>query len=98
MPSSYRPISLLPCLSKLFEKVLLSKLKTFLVSNNVIPDHQFGFREAHSTVEQVNRLSQAIEKSFERREYCCAVFLDIAQAFDKVWHVGLNCKIRKYLP
>ena len=43
VPSSYRPISLLPCLSKLFEKLFQLKIKSFLVTNNVIPDHQFGF-------------------------------------------------------
>jgi hypothetical protein len=49
--NSYRPISLLPTLSKLFEKMLLQKLKPILHEKNIIPDHQFGFRESHGTVE-----------------------------------------------
>lgn len=98
LPSSYRPISLLPCISKLFERVILIKLKSFISSHDIIPAHQFGFREGHSTLQQVNRLTNEIRRTFENREYCCAIFLDVAQAFDKVWHEGLVYKIRKYLP
>ncbi len=54
--NSYRPISLLPTLSKLFEKMLLQKLKPILHEKKIIPDHQFGFREEHGTVEQVHRV------------------------------------------
>lgn len=51
--SSYRPISLLPILSKVFEKLLLSKLGPIILQNNLLPQHQFGFRVQHSTIEQV---------------------------------------------
>lgn len=47
--SSYRPISLTPVLSKLWEKVVLNRLKPYLLENKIIPDHQFGFREQHNT-------------------------------------------------
>ena len=67
IPSSYRPISLLPCLSQLFERVLLLKIKPYLSTNNVIPDHQFGFREKHGTIEQVNRITGEIRKCFEKK-------------------------------
>lgn len=98
VPSSYRPISLLPCLSKLFEKIFLKKINPFLNSQNIIPVHQFGFREHHGTIEQVNRLTGEIRKSFEYKKYCSAIFLDVAQAFDKVWHEGLIYKIKRLLP
>jgi len=98
LASSYRPISLLPCLSKLFEKVLLAKLFPYLQANNIIPSHQFGFREKHGTVEQVNRVTNEIRTAFENREYCSASFLDVAQAFDRVWHEGMVFKIRQSLP
>ncbi len=97
-PSSYRPISLLPCLSKLFEKVLQIRLNSFLASENTIPSHQFGFREKHGTIEQVNRITSEIRTAFELKEYCAAVFLDVAQAFDRVWLEGLMFKIRQKLP
>lgn len=97
-PSSYRPISLLPILSKLFEKILLSRLKPVLDESKIIPDHQFGFREKHATVEQVHRVVQKVRQSLEKKEYCSAVFIDIQQAFDKVWHKGLLYKLKALLP
>lgn len=48
--TSYRPISLLPVLSKVFEKLLVKRIKSELEKNKIIPDHQFGFREQHSTI------------------------------------------------
>jgi hypothetical protein len=96
--TSYRPISLLPIMSKLFEKCLLYRLNSALREKSIIPDHQFGFRREHSTIEQVHRVCRKIRKSFEMKEYCSSAFLDIQQAFDKVWHKGLLCKIRSLLP
>lgn len=98
VPSSYRPISLLPCLSKLFEKLLLAKIMPHLNDNCLIPGHQFGFRREHGTIEQVNRITDRIRRTFEDRDYCSAIFLDVAQAFDKVWHEGLLYKIRNLFP
>lgn len=97
-PSSYRPISLLTCLSKLFEKMLLLRISPHLRINNTLPTHQFGFREKHGTIEQVNRITSEIRTAFEHREYCTAIFLDVAQAFDRVWLDGLLFKIIKLLP
>lgn len=97
-PSSYRPISLLPAISKLFEKVFLSRLKPILEENAIIPNHQFGFREQHSTIEQVHRVVNKIRQSLEQKQYCAAVFLDIQQAFDRVWHDGLLYKLKSVLP
>ena len=54
-PSSYRPISLLPTLSKLTEKIILRRLSDFERKEKIIIDEQFGFREGHSTVQQVLR-------------------------------------------
>lgn len=96
--SSYRPISLLSIVSKLFEKLFLKRLTPFLNENNIIPDHQFGFRSKHGTPEQCHRVIQVITKSFEEKNYCSAVFLDIQQAFDKVWHEGLLYKIKTTFP
>jgi len=95
---SYRPISLLSTMAKLFEKLILKRLKPILDRNNLIPSHQFGFRNKHSTVEQVHRVTDVIEKSLENKNVCSAVFLDVAQAFDRVWHEGLLHKLRFLLP
>lgn len=96
--TSFRPISLLPIFSKLFEKLFLRRLLPVLEKNNIIPDHQFGFRQKHGTPEQCHRIINEITDALENKRYCSAVFLDIQQAFDRVWHHGLLFKIKKVLP
>lgn len=95
---SYRPIALLPIMSKLFEKLLLKRLKLIIEKYQLIPTHQFGFRSKHSTIDQVHRITDVIEKSLEDKKVCSAIFLDIAQAFDRVWHTGLLHKLKSTLP
>ena len=96
--NSYRPISLLSITSKTLETLFLSRLTPFINNHEIIPDHQFGFRKGHGTVEQVHRVVNCINKALDEKKYCTAVFLDISQAFDKVWHDGLLFKIKKSLP
>lgn len=95
---SYRPISLLPIISKVFESLFLKRLMPIIEENNLIPNHQFGFRKNHGTTEQIHRLVETINSAFESKQYCTSAFLDISQAFDKVWHEGLLYKARKLLP
>jgi hypothetical protein len=96
--ASYRPISLLPVMSKLFEKLLIKRLKPIIERKNLIPNHQFAFRSKHSTIDEVHRITNIIENALEEKKVGSAVFLDVAQAFDKVWHKELNCKLRTVLP
>jgi hypothetical protein len=95
---SYRPKSLLPIMSKLFEKLLLLRLQSVITKKKLIPNHKFGFRKQHSTLEQVHRIIEAIEQAIEEKKICTAVFLDVSQAFDRVWHKGLEYKLRSLLP
>lgn len=97
-PESYRPISLLATISKVFEKLFRNRLDDLLQELHIIPDYQFGFRRKHASLEQVHRVAAVVRNSLEAKEYCCAVFLDISQAFDKVWIDGLIHKISQYLP
>ena len=83
---SHRPISLLPIMSKIFEKLLVKKIKPILEGKKLIPTHQFRFREQHATIEQEHRIVDKIDKDLEEKRYCSAAFLDISQAFDKVWY------------
>ena len=62
-----------------------------------LPLHQFGFRKAHSTIQKC-RLTDIINKALDDQQYCSAIFLDVSQAFDKVWHQGLLLKIKQTLP
>lgn len=95
---SYRPISLLPLISKIFEIIIQKRIKVYIERFKVIPNHQFGFRKSHATTDQIHRITDVIEKTFERKEVCSTVFLDVAQAFDKVWHKGLIYKLNRFLP
>jgi hypothetical protein len=81
--TSYWPISLLLIVSKVFEKLLLKRLLLMVENNRLIPNHQFGFRQRHSTIEQTHRILRRINEALENKQYCSAVFLDIFQAFDK---------------
>jgi hypothetical protein len=85
---------LLPILSKLFEELFLTIIQPILHDKRIIPDHQFGFRQKHAIIEQVRRITNVINKALESNKYCTAAFLDISQAFDKVWHEVLLYKIK----
>lgn len=77
---SYRPISLLPIPSKIYESLLLQRILPILKEKKLIPDHQFGFRSKHATIDQVHRLNKKIMESLEGKSYCASAFLDISQA------------------
>jgi len=96
--ASYRPISHLPIPSKVFEKLLLKRLRSDVDLPALIPHHEFGFRAGHSTIHQTHRLVHEIAQVLEDKKLCSAVFLDVAQAFDKFWHTGLLCKLKSTLP
>jgi hypothetical protein len=68
------------------------------MEKHIIPDHKFGFRKKHATTEQVHRIVNIIHKAQEKGQYCTAAFLDISQAFDKVWHHGLLYKLKTLFP
>lgn len=63
----HTPIIFLPDLSKLFEKLVLRSILPLLLQNKAIPDHQFGFREQHSTVEQIHRVFNKIRRTLENK-------------------------------
>jgi hypothetical protein len=67
-------------------------------NNRLIFNHQFGFTQRHSTTEQTHRIVQRINEALETNQYCSTAFLDMSQAFDKVWHTGLLYKLRQSLP
>ena len=72
---SYRPISLLPVMGKLFEKLFSRRLKEVIAIKQLVPSHQFGFREKHSTIDQVHRIVHTIEETLEKKEgMFCNIF------------------------
>ncbi|KAL4142126.1 hypothetical protein QTP88_004643 [Uroleucon formosanum] len=93
-PKNYRPISLLSSVSKIFEKIIHSRLINHLNATEAIPHCQFGFKPNHSTTQQLLRITEHIRNGFEKKEHTGAAFLDIANAFDKIWHDGLLYKLK----
>ena len=92
---NYRPISLLPICSKIFEKIISKNLYSYLNANNLLTKNQSGFRPGDSTTNQLLYLVKEIHQAFENLNSLevRAVFLDISKAFDKVWHDGLMFKL-----
>lgn len=88
-PDSYRPITLLSCISKLFERLLLRHLVPHITPRR----EQFGFRREHSTTLQLARVLHQVAVAWNKREHTVAVFLDMEKAFDRVWHAGLIYKL-----
>ncbi|GBM25257.1 RNA-directed DNA polymerase from mobile element jockey, partial [Araneus ventricosus] len=95
-PMSYRPISLLPSISKIAEHILLSRLNDYLEENNILIPEQFGFRKKLSTTHQLLRVTEYIQEGLNNKQKTGAVFLDIQKAFDRVWQDGLIHKLIKY--
>lgn len=95
-PQNLRPISLLSTISKLYERILLRRIWSHIEPNNLVPLQQFGFRAGHSTVLQLQRVVEHITESFQNQKHTIAIFLDVKEAFDRVWHSGLLSKLIRF--
>lgn len=93
LSSSYRPISLLSCLSKVYEKALKQVLERHCEDHHVLPDDQFGFTTNRSTTQAMVILKTDICTSFNKRTPTIACATDIEKAFDTVWREGLIFKM-----
>ena len=93
--NNYRPISLLPCLSKVFEKVLFDGIFTFLKAHQLLNPRQSGFIPGDSTVNQLISVCHNISCHLDKGEEMVGVFLDLTKAFDRVWHAGLLKKLEQ---
>jgi hypothetical protein len=94
--SNYRPISLLPTLSKIIEKLMYARLIDFFTKHNILYENQFGFQSKMSTEYAVNKLLNYITDTLEKNEYGVCIFLDFAKAFDTVNHDILIEKLEHY--
>ena len=86
-PTNYRPISLLPTIGKIFEKLIYNRLVQFLDRYHILSEKQFGFRNKRSTVDAIATLVETIRQLWTNRtNVSCCTFLDLRKAFDTVDH------------
>ena len=93
-PSFFRPISLTSCISKLFERLILSRLTFHLESNHLLSTCRAGFRPGRSPLDQI--LSQSIWDGFQKKkppDRTILASVDFSKAFDSVWHCALFHKL-----
>ena len=79
---NYRPISILPSLNKIFEKVIYSRLVNFISHCNILSENQFGFVKLRDTQQAALKLITGVLPSFLSNEYAAGLFLDFSRAFD----------------
>ena len=91
--SSYRPISLLSAISKLFDRVILTRIHKHLEEHNILPDEQDGFRAFRSTTHQLYKTVNRVKEELTDKSSTGMILLDIEKAFDRVWHNGLVFKL-----
>ena len=94
--SNYRPVSVLPVLSQLFERVIRSRLLRFLDRNDVMIGGQYGFRPGHSTAMAVLDMVEKIRGAWDQGNAALGVLIDLKKAFDTVDHGVLLAKLKHY--
>ena len=92
-PENYRPVSLLPCVSKAMERCIHNHMMSFLEENNLLVPNQSAFRANRSTVTQLLELVDALGRTLDKQEIAKVPFCDLSKAFDRVWHNGLLQKL-----
>ena len=83
---NYRPISLLPNLSKLLERAMHTRLYEYLENSKILYDLQFGFRKKNSTTHALIDIVEKIRDNLDNKTFSCGVFIDLEKAFDTVNH------------
>ena len=90
---NYRPISLLPISSKVFEKCIYKHIFNFI--RDLITEHQSGFTINDWTRNQLLYIANMFSKALNEGKEIRVIFFDISKAFDRVWHRGLLFKLKK---
>ena len=93
---NYRPVSTLPIFGKLFEKIIYSRLYSFLSSQGILFENQFGFRKHHSTNHALNYSVDYVNSQLKEKHHVLGIFVDLSKAFDTISHDKLLTKLENY--
>ena len=93
--NNYRPISLLPVLSKIVEKILNKQITAKLDEYHLIDDNQYGFRSEHSTEDAVVKFVDQIERLLPNNKYVISIHIDVSKAFDSCNHEIMRKKLKR---
>jgi len=94
--TNYRPISLLSPINKIFEKLIYSRLYTYLEQNSMLSSHQYGFRMGLSTTLPIYDTQENILENLEKGFITCTIFCDLSKAFDTIDHNVLLWKLDNF--
>ena len=96
IPGNYRPISVLPAISKIMERILYDQLYDYLTKFELLSDSQFGFRKFHSTASALLDCTNDWYVNLDRKMFNLVVLIDLKKAFDTVDHQILLRKLELY--
>ena len=96
LPSNYRPVSLLSCVSKILEKIVYKQIYNHLHINKLLYKFQSGFLPGYSTTHQLIELYDNIVLALDKKQITSITFADISKAFDTVWIKALILKLENY--
>lgn len=94
-PTNYRPISITPLISRVYERLLAKRLSGYLEANHLLPDCQFAFRKGLGTTDALLTITHHIQVALDRGQEVRLAQIDFSAAFDMVIHSGLLKKLKR---